>query len=130
MIVQSPSSLYNDCTVTDCLTPFRLGITVRGVLLPLTLRWCVWQATEHLVQFAMQTRKPFATVPCCVFPNDFPGRRLNGAPVRKYDDFISYLVSLAPEHIQVEELMFEGRNKVVYCTSWESDPRPAAACAH
>ena len=81
------------------------------------------------MNFAMRTRKPFAAVPCCVFPNDFPRRRLNGALVRKYEDFISYLVSLAPGHIRVEELMFEGRNKVVYCTSWGPEPGTAAAGA-
>ena len=81
------------------------------------------QATEHLVQFAMLTRKPFAVVPCCVFPNDFPERRWDGAPVRKYEDFINYLVSLAPDSIAVEQLLIEGRNKVVYCKNWGNLPQ-------
>ena len=41
------------------------------------------QATEAVVDFALTHGKPFAVVPCCVFPNAFPQRRLpGGAPVR------------------------------------------------
>lgn len=85
-------------------------------------RICV-QATECIVQFAMLTRKPFAVVPCCVFPETFKERSWKGLPVRKYEDFISYLVALDPEHIQVEELMFEGRNKCVFATGWGLNDR-------
>lgn len=76
------------------------------------------QATEPIVEFARLTGKPFAVVPCCVFPKEFPMRCLDRQPVRVYDEFIQYLVSLAPEHIQVADLMFEGRNKVVFCQDW------------
>eukprot|EP00920_Eleutheroschizon_duboscqi_P026136 GHVT01064644.1.p1 GENE.GHVT01064644.1~~GHVT01064644.1.p1 ORF type:complete len:627 (+),score=25.49 GHVT01064644.1:292-2172(+) len=34
------------------------------------------EATEAIVDAAIQFRKPFALVPCCVFPDMFPGRYL------------------------------------------------------
>lgn len=34
-------------------------------------------ATEAIVDAALQYNKPFCVVPCCVFPNLFPERRLN-----------------------------------------------------
>src|SRR5688500_3796078 len=34
------------------------------------------QATELIVDFALKHGKPFAVVPCCVFPALFPHRRL------------------------------------------------------
>ncbi|KAG1678732.1 hypothetical protein FOA52_012771 [Chlamydomonas sp. UWO 241] len=37
------------------------------------------QATEPLLQFALECRKPFALVPCCVFPSLFAHRRLKQA---------------------------------------------------
>ena len=38
--------------------------------------------------------------------------------VRLYEQFISYLLAKAPGHIKAAQLSFEGRNTVVYCTSW------------
>lgn len=34
------------------------------------------QATDSIVDFAVGTKKPFALVPCCVFPRLFPHRRM------------------------------------------------------
>ncbi|GIL68582.1 hypothetical protein Vafri_21834, partial [Volvox africanus] len=34
------------------------------------------QATEAILDFALECGKPFALVPCCVFPRLFPNRRL------------------------------------------------------
>jgi hypothetical protein len=77
------------------------------------------QATEHIVDFAQRTRKPFAVVPCCVYRADFPRRRLpGGGPVKTYDDLIAYIVARDPAAVRVQELPFEGRNKVVYVVEW------------
>ncbi|KXZ53943.1 hypothetical protein GPECTOR_6g861 [Gonium pectorale] len=38
------------------------------------------QATEAILDFALQGGKPFALLPCCVFPRLFPGRRLRLRP--------------------------------------------------
>lgn len=59
--------------------------------------------------------RPFAVVPCCVYASEFPRRRLAGQAVTQYHQLIDYLVSKAPDRIQVAELPFEGKNKVVYC---------------
>ena len=32
------------------------------------------QAAEHLVDFALQNKKPFALIPCCVYHKQFPHR--------------------------------------------------------
>ena len=46
---------------------------------------CLLQATDAIVDNALQAGKPFAVVPCCVFPRLFSSRRLrNGQPVRSY----------------------------------------------
>lgn len=37
------------------------------------------QATDSVVGFAVRTGKPFAVVPCCVFPRLFRHRRMPGA---------------------------------------------------
>eukprot|EP00047_Mylnosiga_fluctuans_P017462 m.61549 g.61549 ORF g.61549 m.61549 type:complete len:375 (+) comp7091_c0_seq2:2390-3514(+) len=49
------------------------------------------QATEALVDLALAAGKPFATVPCCVFPDLFPREAADGSPVRSYDQFLAYL---------------------------------------
>ncbi|DBB06504.1 TPA: hypothetical protein ACH3X1_012055 [Trebouxia sp. C0004] len=80
------------------------------------------QAAEPIINFAQRTSRPFAMVPCCVYPMEFPRRRLpDGTHVRKYEQLIQYLQSRDPEHIQVATLPFEGRNQVVYCTGWSGN---------
>ncbi|KAK3237550.1 hypothetical protein CYMTET_52384 [Cymbomonas tetramitiformis] len=50
------------------------------------------QATEPIVDAALDLNKPFAIVPCCVFPSLFPERRLqDGSPVSTFPEFIQYL---------------------------------------
>jgi hypothetical protein len=48
------------------------------------------QATEPCVDLAIAMRKPFVVCPCCVFPKQFPDRRLAGRTVSSYEDFLSY----------------------------------------
>jgi hypothetical protein len=51
------------------------------------------EATEHIVDEALKVGKPFAVVPCCVFPSLFRERRLfNGKTVRSLEQFIQYLL--------------------------------------
>ena len=88
----------------------------------LQLHWicsCELQAAEPIIDFAQRTGRPFAMVPCCVYPMEFPRRRLlDGTWVRRYEQLIDYLQSRDPHHVKVATLPFEGRNQVVYCTSW------------
>ena len=72
------------------------------------------QATEPVVDAAIALDKPFAVVPCCVFPELFPDRRTaDGAPVRTYVEFVDYLVAKHPD-AKLGYLPFKGRNRVVY----------------
>ena len=72
------------------------------------------QATESIVDFALEYKKPFAIVPCCVFNRLFPDRKTkDGKEVIQYNDFIDYLLQKNNE-IQLSYLPFEGRNKVLY----------------
>jgi len=50
------------------------------------------EATEAIVDAALAAGKPFAVVPCCVFPALFPDRRLkDGGGVRSLAEFVVYL---------------------------------------
>ena len=75
------------------------------------------QATEHLVDFALDTGKAFAVVPCCVHSKERPNRTApDGAPVRSFQSFIAYLCDKSPL-IQTAELPIPGRNVVVFQSS-------------
>ena len=76
------------------------------------------QATEPIVDNALQLYKPFAVVPCCVFPKLFPAR----SHVKTHEQFCSYLEAKAkmllpsstPYVVRRGSLDFNGRNTVVY----------------
>jgi hypothetical protein len=74
-------------------------------------------ATEAIVDAALNHRKPFVVVPCCVFPNLFTARQVeeNGkmVPVRSHEQFCRYLASKDPR-FKIEELPFEGRNVAIW----------------
>ena len=88
------------------------------------------EATEPLVDAAIRYGKPFALVPCCVFPTLFPHRFLplsppldevlgtdksepKQRPVRSHADFLQYL-QLKSDAIQVGFLPFQGKNKLLF----------------
>ena len=72
------------------------------------------QVTEPIVDGSLSLSKPFAVVPCCVFPLMFPHRRTpNGDEVVSCSQFIEYLKE-KHEGIETAFLPFEGRNQVVY----------------
>lgn len=72
------------------------------------------QATEPIVDLALSLGKPFAVVPCCVFPTENPHRKLSdGTPVVTYAQFITYLRAKHPE-IEVEFLPLQGANQVLF----------------
>jgi hypothetical protein len=70
-------------------------------------------AAEPMIDFALQTNKPFACVPCCTCSRDFPTRRLRGKAVRSYLDLCDYLQAKSPR-IQRTVLDMDGRNIVLY----------------
>ena len=98
------------------------------------------EATESIVDFAVARGKPFAVVPCCVFPAMFPDRRVRrdgegedgdeGAaggggdvPVTERRQLVRWLAGKTRG--EVAYLAFEGANQVVY--SKTPPPPPAAA---
>ena len=73
------------------------------------------EATGAVVQIAVENRKPFVIVPCCVFCRLFPNRRKasNNQLVSSYEDLLEYLC----EHdssIQKSKLQFKGKNTVLF----------------
>eukprot|EP01129_Flabellula_baltica_P014438 TRINITY_DN6904_c0_g1_i1.p1 TRINITY_DN6904_c0_g1~~TRINITY_DN6904_c0_g1_i1.p1 ORF type:complete len:288 (-),score=45.84 TRINITY_DN6904_c0_g1_i1:26-805(-) len=73
------------------------------------------QATERMVKFAYETRKPFAVVPCCVFSKLFTNRYLkDGRRVRHHHEFCEYLMETYPGVKQDTITTLRGRNKVLY----------------
>jgi hypothetical protein len=88
------------------------------------------QATEGIVDAALERGLPFAVVPCCVFPSLFPDRRMHtthmgqGAGtigVTSYRGFLAYLRAKDPR-ARLARLPLEGKNIVVYL-----DPDAVAA---
>jgi len=74
------------------------------------------QATEGIIDAALELNLPFAVVPCCTFPELFPNRRTSaGELVASYSDFINYLCAKHPS-IRRAFLPFKGRNQVLYRT--------------
>jgi len=72
------------------------------------------QATEPAIDFALETGKPFAVVPCCVYSREFPKRvGPKGGHVRAYGEFIDYLLA-KDTGIKAVELDFEGKNILLY----------------
>ena len=75
------------------------------------------EATEAIVATAVRHRKPFAVVPCCVFPSS--GERL------AYDQWLDYLQRIHPA-IQRTFLAFQGKNCVLWCFDYDRGAAVAA----
>ena len=71
------------------------------------------EATEAIVDFAIQHNKPFALLPCCVFHRRFNHRRLEGEEVTQRHQLVEYLRLKAPG-AEVVHLPFEGANQCVF----------------
>lgn len=87
------------------------------------------EATEPIVDVATKLNKPFAIVPCCVFPTLFPDRVLRDgtkvilqevhlelitAEVVSTAQFCDYLVEKIGARAQIDYLEISGRNKVIF----------------
>ena len=82
------------------------------------------QATDSIVEVALEFGKPFAVVPCCVFPKLFPHRRIvcdssasggscETRPVLNRADLCEYLWAKCPESASIVRLRMSGANHVV-----------------
>lgn len=82
------------------------------------------QATEAAVDLALFLKIPWAVVPCCVFPKEFPNRQINGSRVKNHSQLIEYLC-MKHEKIRMGSLSFvetvTAKNVVLYMLSEDYD---------
>lgn len=73
------------------------------------------EATDAIIDFAIQTQKPFAILPCCLCLDKFPERRLrdDGREVKTFDEFVRFLMEKHPGNRQVK-MSYLGPNLVIY----------------
>ena len=72
------------------------------------------EATVDIVDVALNKKINFAVVPCCVFHNKFPERKLkSGKEVVEYQDLIQFILE-KDDKLQTAFLNIKGRNKVIY----------------
>ena len=65
-----------------------------------------------IVDVALNKKINFAVVPCCVFHNKFPERKLkNGKDVVEYVDLIQFILE-KDDKLQTDFLNIKGRNKI------------------
>lgn len=65
------------------------------------------QATDAAIDLARALKVPYCIVPCCVFPKEFPNRKLmDGSRVRTYSELINYLQDKHRLDICTEALSF------------------------
>ena len=81
---------------------------------------CSYQATDPIVDTALKAQKPFAVVPCCVFPKMFSARRLqNGSTVRSYEQ-----VRLASHFLCMSDISMLQTNKtnflMIFCSTFST----------
>lgn len=105
------SSVPADLAIPQRLALFEHQSSVEGTTLLVGLH--PDQATEVIVDVALEKGLPFAVVPCCVFSADFPRKLRSGREVTAYEDFIAYLLEKSPQ-IQTAELAITGRNLVLW----------------
>ena len=72
------------------------------------------EATVDIVDVALSKKINFAVVPCCVFHNKFPDRKLkNGKDVVEYPDIIQFILE-KDDSLKTDFLNIKGRNKIIY----------------
>lgn len=75
------------------------------------------QATGAICEYALRHGRPFAVVPCCVFSDMFPERKLPGEAgerlVRTHEDLCRW-IRARDSKIEDGFLNFEGKNQVVF----------------
>lgn len=111
---QGDGSSKQSTTITDSDEALR---TLRSV--KLVVGFHPDQATEACIDLALCLGVPFCIVPCCVFPSEFPNRRVksSGERVNRYRSLIQYLKEKVPWFMRAAELDFSSdtaKNIVLY----------------
>ncbi|KAJ3242094.1 hypothetical protein HDU81_007848 [Chytriomyces hyalinus] len=80
------------------------------------------QATGAIVEAGIAAKIPFVVVPCCVFKDDFPERKLrDGKHVCTTLDLVQWIKEKLPDgDVCTKFLDFQGKNMAVYCVSYSS----------
>ena len=90
------------------------------------------EATDPIVTHSLAAGKPWAVIPCCVFPGLHPHRRTaDGQLVKTHEQLCDYYMRLDPG-VRRAQLDFEGRNTVIYSLgrqATEGDATSDAAAA-
>mmetsp|Transcript_23506 Transcript_23506/g.32972 ORF Transcript_23506/g.32972 Transcript_23506/m.32972 type:complete len:416 (-) Transcript_23506:77-1324(-) len=74
------------------------------------------QAAGDIAEFANDLGVPWCIVPCCVYSDMFPKRRLqDGSQVKSHSQLLQWFSEVYPES-KVATLDIEGKNQVVYTT--------------
>jgi len=76
------------------------------------------EATDAIVDYAVENQKNFVLLPCCVFPEKFPDRRyqtLDGGEkkVETFDELVLYLLQKNSIN-QRAQLPYMGPNLVIF----------------
>ena len=74
-------------------------------------------ATEAIIDAALQYKLPFCVVPCCVFGNYFNRQLEDGTHVMDYREFIEYLLQ-KDSRFRKETIPFPGRNIAIW---WDGE---------
>ena len=72
------------------------------------------QATNAILDFALETNKPFVLVPCCVFPSMFERYLEDGEPVLTTVQLIHWINQRGGPNALTTALPFQGANTVCY----------------
>ena len=90
------------------------------------------QATGAIVDAGLVLNKPWAVVPCCVFPKLYPTRAdpvAGVAPVRTTDALVRHLMARAPGETRACELRCEGAKTAVWWIPREGEGGKDSAAA-
>jgi hypothetical protein len=85
------------------------------------------EATDPIVSHSLAAGKPWAVIPCCVFPGLHPHRRTaDGQLVKTHEQLCDYYMRLDPG-VRRAQLDFEGRNTVIYSLGRQATGSAVAA---
>jgi hypothetical protein len=91
------------------------------------------QAAGPIVEFAVLNGIDFAVVPCCVYSDEFPKRKMkSGKRVTSYDDLCQYLEELAPPG-EIQRCVIphmEGKNVCLYRVTKTRNVVPSCGLHH
>lgn len=114
MVVEGTEKIGNDgMSQSEILDPDEARRIVRRCHLVVGLH--PDQAAGEIIEFALSMGIPYCIVPCCVYSDMFPKRKLRDGTtrVRTFDHLVEWLREKDPR-ARTTTLDLEGKNTVVY----------------